>query len=250
MACCLMLYSLPSYGCAELVEVLHVSLGWCAFGCVHELHLCASAVCTLHGCNVHAMYHHSTSNASLNHLQYTLQQDFNPHVVVVDFTTTCGFVLADLLNTPPTHPTNHTNNTDSNAIVVLSATGFVEPLISHYTNGPNSVLTVPQFAMAVRHPMTLWQQVNNALAYVAILYVADRQIRKPTDALRCACVCCAVLWENTGCAVLCCRTLLSHTCTHMCPHVRTCSHPCRHKYGVPGDTRGSFRRVTKWLINV
>lgn len=162
-------------------------------------------------------------------------QEFAPHVVVVDFTTTCGFTLADLLNTPPgntthgqknsthttnththstttkthstttkthstttkthstptkTHTTTTSTHTTNNAVVVLSATGFVEPLISHYTGGPNSLTTVPQFAMAVRHPLTLLQQLNNVLAYYAIRYVADWQIRAPTDALRW--VCCAM----------------------------------------------------------
>lgn len=109
--------------------------------------------------------------------------------MVVDFTTTCGLAVADVLAA-------HTTNTSAgNALVILSATGFVEPLIAVYTGGPIDPSLVPSFAMPLRHPMTWLQRINNAIAYVAIRYVADWMIRAPSDRLRCGtdgCVTCIV----------------------------------------------------------
>lgn len=104
-------------------------------------------------------------------------------MVVVDFTTTCGLAIADLLAGNASSP--------GNAIVMLSATGFVEPLIAAYTGGPVDPATVPSFAMPLRHPMTCLQRINNMIAYLAIRYAADWMIRAPSDRLRCAHSACA-----------------------------------------------------------
>lgn len=123
---------------------------------------------------------------------------FEPSTVVVDFTTTCGLALADAL-------ASATPNASQHVLVMVSATGFVEPLMSMYASGPMDPATVPAFAMPLRHPMTwlqvlivLWngapivlrdhtrctQQVNNAIAHAAIRYAADWMIRAPSDRLR------------------------------------------------------------------
>lgn len=110
------------------------------------------------------------------HVMQTLHA-FAPSVVVVDFTTTCGLAVADVL----------AHNGTGNALVVLSATGFVEPLIAAYTGGPMDPAVIPSFSMPLRHPMTPLERVNNAIAHVAIRYAADWMIRAPSDRLRYIC---------------------------------------------------------------